>query len=58
MVLDDLYNPEDAQALLAVEPEMVQAVLDAVTETVFPHLALEIQKLWMIHRLIKPYSFN
>ena len=56
--LDDLHNPEEALALLAVEPEMVQATLDAVTETVFPHHALEIQKLWMMHGLIKQYSLS
>ena len=56
--LDDLRNPEGALAPLAVEPEMVQAALDAVTQTVFPHRALEIQKLWMTRGLIKPFSLS
>ena len=31
----------------AVTPEMVDAALEQVAKTVFPHRALEIQKLWM-----------
>jgi hypothetical protein len=32
----------------------VQTALEAVTATVFPHRALEIQKLWMNRRMFKP----
>ena len=36
----------------------VQQALDAVSATVFPHRALEIQKLWMNRRMYKPTELS
>ena len=37
-----------------ISEEHVQGALEAVSSTVFPHRALEIQKLWMNRRMYKP----
>jgi hypothetical protein len=37
---------------------MVDATLTAVTTTVFPHRALEIQRLWMNRGMRKPYDLT
>ena len=37
-----------------ITAEHVEVALDAVASTVFPHRALEIQKLWMNRRMFKP----
>ena len=39
-------------------PENVQTALKAVTASVFPHRALEIQKLWMNRKMFKPANLN
>ena len=38
--------------------ENVQDALEAVSSTVFPHRALEIQKLWMNRRMYKPVELT
>jgi hypothetical protein len=38
--------------------EHVAAALKAVTKTVFPHRALEIQKLWMTRKMFKPAELS
>lgn len=38
--------------------EKVQNSLDAVTKTIFPHRALEIQKLWMQRAMKKPFDLS
>ena len=42
----------------AVTPEMVDAALEQVAKTVFPHRALEIQKLWMQRGMKKPFALS
>jgi hypothetical protein len=37
---------------------MVDAALTAVATTVFPHRALEIQRLWMNRGMRKPYKLT
>ena len=39
---------------LPISEEHVQGALEAVSSTVFPHRALEIQRLWMNRRMYKP----
>ena len=39
-------------------PDHVNTALRAVTESVFPHRALEIQKLWMNKRMFKPINMT
>jgi hypothetical protein len=41
-----------------ITPEMVQEALEAVSTSVFPHRALEIQKLWMNRRMFKPAALT
>jgi hypothetical protein len=41
-----------------ITAENVQQALDAVATTVFPHRALEIQKLWMNRRMFKPAELS
>jgi hypothetical protein len=43
---------------LPVSAEHVKAALSAVTESIFPHRALEIQKLWMNRRMFKPAELS
>jgi len=38
--------------------EHVQTALKAVTASVFPHRALEVQKLWMNRKMFKPFNLN
>jgi hypothetical protein len=45
-------------AEVPLTPEMVQTALDSVTRIVFPHRALEIQKLWMQRGMKKPFSLS
>jgi hypothetical protein len=42
------------EAALPLSPEMVDMALTDVSRTVFPHRALEIQKLWMRRAIRKP----
>ena len=43
---------------LAITPAMVTTAMNAVTVSVFPHRALEIQKLWMNRAMKKPYDLS
>ena len=43
---------------LAITSDMVKEALAAVTKTVFPHRALEIQRLWMQRGLRKPMALT
>jgi Tfp pilus assembly protein PilE len=45
-------------APLAIESEMVNTAMTAVATTVFPHRALEIQRLWMTRGMRKPYEMT
>ena len=45
---------EDQQGPMPATIEMVDAALQAVTASVFPHRALETQKLWMRRHMKKP----
>ena len=58
--LEDERIPADANRTepLAITPDMVTKALEAVTKTVFPHRALEIQQLWMQRGLKKPMSLT
>ena len=59
--LEDERIPEEGgegEAPLAITAEMVTVALAAVTKTVFPHRALEIQRLWMQRGLRKPMSLT
>ena len=47
-----------AGEVAAATAEHVQTALQAVTATVFPHRALEIQKLWMTRRMYKPQELT
>jgi hypothetical protein len=47
-----------ASAPLAIESEVVDTALTAATTTVFPHRALEIQRLWMTRGMQKPYELT
>jgi predicted unusual protein kinase regulating ubiquinone biosynthesis (AarF/ABC1/UbiB family) len=41
-----------------ISTEHVQEVLNAITETVFPHHALEFQQLWMNRKMFKPVELT
>ena len=43
---------------LPITPDNVKMALDAVATTVFPHRALEIQRLWMNRRMFKPVELT
>jgi hypothetical protein len=47
-----------AGAPLQIESEMVDTAMTAVATTVFPHRALEIQRLWMTRGMRKPYEMT
>ena len=49
---DARTNEDGSKAAITVQHVMV--ALDAVQITVFPHQALEIQKLWMNNKMFKP----
>ena len=51
--LQDLRSNEGEEEK-EVTKEIVESALQAVATTVFPHRALEIQKLWMNRRMFKP----
>ena len=48
----------DAGEEQPITPEMIVTAMDAVTATVFPHRALEMQKLWMNRGMKKPYDLS
>ncbi len=50
---------QDAEgAETALSAEMVEIAMDNVTKSVFPHRALEIQKLWMQRGMKKPFDLS
>jgi hypothetical protein len=55
---DQRGGGSDAVAEVSLTPEMVQEALDSVTRIVFPHRALEIQKLWMQRGMKKPFDLS
>jgi hypothetical protein len=58
--LEDVrVNPDpNLVALVPVNVDHIQKALDAVAETIFPHRALEIQKIWMQREMKKPYEMS
>ena len=55
--LEETKNSESGEEQ-EITAEHVQFGLDAVGATVFPHRALEIQKLWMNRRMFKPIELT
>ena len=55
--LQDVRMSEDGTEL-PMTNEHVEKALEAVAVTVFPHRALEIQKLWMNRRMFKPIELT
>ena len=47
-----------ARRELPITIEMVQSALDSVAKEVFPHRALELQKLWMTRGMKKPFELT
>jgi hypothetical protein len=48
----------DVNTLQALTIEHIGRAMDQVSNTVFPHRALEIQKLWMVQGMKKPYDLS
>ena len=55
--LQDSRTTEGGETV-PISPNHVQQALKAVTETVFPHRALETQKLWMNRKMFKPVELT
>jgi hypothetical protein len=56
---DVCVDPDpDANALQALMIEHIGRAMDQVSNAVFPHCALEIQKLWMVRGMKKPYNLS
>ena len=55
---DARLNPDDEGEHLALSTEHIEEALKAVTTIVFPHRALEIQKLWMQRNMRKPAELS
>jgi hypothetical protein len=51
-------DDEEDGAPLPIDAAMVDAALTAVATTMFPHRALEIQRLWMNRGMRKPYKLT
>jgi hypothetical protein len=51
-------DDEEDSALPQIEAVMVDTALTAVATTVFPHRALEMQRLWMNRGMRKPYELT
>jgi hypothetical protein len=58
--LEDGRNDPDpnVNALQSLTIEHIGRAMDQVSDAVFPHCALEIQKLWMVRGMKKPYSLS
>ena len=54
---DARVSPMEEQPLVLTN-EHIQAALDQVATTVFPHRALETQRLWMTRGMKKPYDLS
>jgi hypothetical protein len=55
--LQDARTAEEVQ-ISPISVEHVNQSLNAVTETVFPHQALETQQLWMNRKMFKPVELT
>ena len=55
--LQDARTAEDGQ-ISPISVKNVNLSLNAVTETVFPHRALETQRLWMNRKMFKPVELT
>jgi hypothetical protein len=56
---DARRDPDPAIAeLIDLTAEHVETAVTAVSTTVFPHRALEMQKLWMVRGMFKPYTMT
>ena len=51
-------DQDNPQATLQLTTKMVDEALEAVTTSVFPHRALETQKMWMKCSMKKPYDLS
>jgi hypothetical protein len=58
--LEDVRVDPDpnANALQALTIEHIGRAMDQISNAVFPHRALEIQKLWMVRGMKKPYDLS
>jgi hypothetical protein len=58
--LEDVRADPDPNvvALQALTNEHIGLAMDQVSNSVFPHRALEIQKLWMVRGMKKPYDLS
>ena len=52
--LQDARSDEEGVVVNNITADHVTTALNAVTSTVFPHRALETQKLWMTRKMFKP----
>jgi hypothetical protein len=57
IALQDGRTAEEGQTS-QISAESVNQALNAVTETAFPHRALETQRLWMSRKMFKPVELN
>jgi len=55
---DARVNPVPNGAPLAISNEIIETAMSAVAKSVFPHRALEIQRLWMNRAMKKPYELS
>ena len=55
--LEEARTADDG-TVAAITPEHVTTAMEAVAQTVFPHRALETQKLWMNRSMFKPRSLT
>jgi hypothetical protein len=56
--LEDVRVDPNQPALLPLSNEQIELALGQVAVTVFPHRALEIQRLWMHRGMKKPYDMS
>jgi hypothetical protein len=58
--LEDVWVDPDpnVQALVPLTVDHIGQAMDSVAMAVFPHRALEIQKLWMNQGMRKPYNLS
>ena len=56
--LCDLTLPDGTQDSISLSDKIVKKGLNAVAETIFPHRALEMQKLWMRRGMKKPKELS
>ena len=56
--LEDSRMSEEGEEEQPITEDNVEKALNAVATTVFPHRALEIQKLWMNRRMFKPVELT